>query len=194
MDVILGWKPRDKVAILEMDRQVLESVRIAIVRAYTELGISHTVLDIGTLAPPRALCEPFSLRHICRTTVRSLQREGFEAHWFKTGFLGSPYMIHISWETALKRASRVRKAARRSHRRHRRRDDSVSSHCTASGSESESTANSPRIWGDQSAYSLDLAALANPSRLVESITFKSASFLQRFFLYANQFCFPMNGI
>ena len=164
MDVILDWKPKDKVAIVEMDRRVLESVRIAIVRAYTELGISYTVLDIGTLAPPRALCEPFSLRHLCRATVRSLQREGFEAHWLKMGFLGSPYMVHISWETALKRASRARKAARRSHTRHRRRDDSVSSHCTASEPDSESPADSPRTWDDQSAYSLDLAGIANPSK------------------------------
>jgi hypothetical protein len=161
MDVILGWKPKDKAAIVEMDKRVLESVRSSIVRAFTELGISHTVLDIGTLAPARALCKPFSLRHICRTTVRSLHAEGFEAYWYKNGFLGSPYMLHVSWKTALKRASRARKAARRSHTRDRGRADSVSSYCTATESDSASPADSPRIWDDQSAYSLDLDGIAN---------------------------------
>jgi hypothetical protein len=92
MDVILGWKPKDKVAIVEMDKQVFESVRSSIVRAFTELGISHMVLNIGSLAPSRVLCKPFSLRHICRTTVRSLHAEGFEAYWYKNGFLGFPYI------------------------------------------------------------------------------------------------------
>lgn len=161
MDVISGWKPRDKLAIVEMDRLVLESVRIAIVRAYTELGISNTILDIATLAPTRAMCKPFSLRHICRATVRSLQGEGFDAEWYKTGLLGSPYMVHVSWKRALKRASMARKETRTSHIQHRRRVDSVSSTFEY---DSESPGDSPRIWDDQSAYSLDLEGLANPSK------------------------------
>jgi hypothetical protein len=164
MDAILGFKPRDKIAIVEMDRRVLESVRIAIVRAYTELGISNTTLDIGTLAPARALCRPFSLRHVCRLVVRTLQGEGFEAEWLKSGLLGSPYMLHVSWKMALKQASRARKAARRSHVRHWMRKDPVSLHHTSFDLDSESAADSPRMWDNQSAYSLDLEGIANLSK------------------------------
>lgn len=163
MDVILGFQPRDRIAIAEMDRQTLESVRLAIIRAYTELGISSTILDVGTLAGSRALCRPYSLKHICRSVVRSLKNEGFEASWDRTGLFGSPYMVNVSWSAALKRATRMRKA-RRSHRNHTNGSSLIDhGHHQL---ERESPIYTSRFWDESSeVVDLELDALVNPSKL-----------------------------
>jgi hypothetical protein len=163
MDVIVGFQPRDRTAIAEMDRQTLDSVRLAIIRAYTELGISSTMLDVGTLAGSRALCKPYSLKHICRHVVRSLEKEGFEASWDRAGLFGSPYMVNVSWSAALKRADRIRKA-RRSHRSNTN-GSSLHDHGHHQ-LESKWSSNPSRFWDEGSeTVDLQLDELVNPLKL-----------------------------
>jgi hypothetical protein len=76
MELILGFQPKDRYAIMEMDRQVVESARCAIVRCYREYGVLSTNLDIGSLAGIRALTPPFSMKRITRVVVRALVAKG----------------------------------------------------------------------------------------------------------------------
>ena len=166
MDVIIGFQPRDQVAIAEMDRRTLESVRLAIIRTHTELGILSTMLDVGTLAGSRALCRPFSLKHICRKVVRSLRNEGFEARWERTGLFGNPYMVYVSWSTALKRTKRARKARRSQRSRTAPLLTDHTIHGLESGSMSPTYAS--RFWDENSEVmdsNLNLDALVNPSKI-----------------------------
>jgi hypothetical protein len=64
MDAILGYRPLNRAAIIEMDRHVLESARSAFVRAYQEFGLLNTVLDAAALGGMRAVTHPFDLDHI----------------------------------------------------------------------------------------------------------------------------------
>lgn len=172
MDLILGFQPKDQHAIMEMDRQVLESARIAIVRCYREHGLLSTHLDIGSLAGIRALTRPFNLKHITRMIVRSLLAEGFNAYWDKSETHGTRYVVYVDWRVALKCAQKARRDARR------RRSSRIminQKRCktpepqTLPDMECEWVSETPGFWMDQDSEIPALDWLANPQKVKQPV-------------------------
>jgi hypothetical protein len=170
MDMILGHRPQSRFAILEMDKNVLDLARTAIVCCYREQGLLSTTLDIGSLAGIRALTYPFDLAHITRAVVRSLVAEGFNAHWDKTTLNGSGslYVVHVSWRVALNYAQRARRKARE-RQKQRVKTHKVPTDEMAHDSNCTSPGYAPSItWIDDVDPVLDLDMLANPDKLLKS--------------------------
>jgi hypothetical protein len=169
MDTILGYRPRSRSAIIEMDCSVLQSARSAIVRSYQEFGLLETVLDAAALGGMRALIEPHDPRHITRALVRSLVAESFDAYWDKTGMNG-PYGVKVSWQTALNCATQARRRARklRVKTAHTKEHDTEASSlkiCATPRADSPPYSyRAPSIIWDDSEPLLGLEMLANPSK------------------------------
>jgi hypothetical protein len=72
----------------------------------------ETILDPVALAGIRALADLFNLRHITRALVRSLNAEGFNSYWDRSGIHG-PFAVKVSWRIALKNASRAQRQAKK---------------------------------------------------------------------------------
>jgi hypothetical protein len=171
MDMILGHRPESRFAILEMDKNVLDLARFAIVRCYREQGLLSTTLDIGSLAGIRALTFPFDLAHITRAVVRSLVAEGFNAHWDKTTLNGngSLYVVHVSWRLALNSAQRARRRARHLRSKAREVSHEIESPLPTADKQHEKCYESPRYapsvaWTDVVEPILGLDMLANPQK------------------------------
>ena len=167
MDAILGYRPLNRMAILEMDRAVLESARVAIVRSYREFGLFETVLDAAALGGIRALTAPHDLNHIARALVRSLVAEGFNAHWDKTG-LNGPYAVKVDWRVALNSAAKAKRHARRLRSKARESSHGTEGQVPAADKQHSPRCESPRYapsvqWTD-SEPALDLDMLANPHK------------------------------
>jgi hypothetical protein len=171
MDAILGYCPPTTFAIEQMDRAIVESAKTAIVRSYREFGLLETILDPAALAGIRALAEPFSLRHITRALVRSLNAEGFDSYWDRSGIHG-PFAVKVSWRVALNNASRAQRQAKKLRLKEPQltahshaRESILPTGCTCIKARSPS---SPRyapsmVWSD--APILELEALANPNKV-----------------------------
>jgi hypothetical protein len=168
MDAILGYRPLNRSAIIEMNRHVLESARSAIVRCYQEFGLLSTVLDAAALGGMRALTHPFNLGHITRALVRSLIAEGFNAWWDKGG-LNGPYDVKVDWRVALNSAQRARRRARRLRSKVREVSHEVESPLPTADKYHDDCYESPRnapsvAWTDDVEPILDLNMLANPEK------------------------------
>jgi hypothetical protein len=179
MDLVLGFQPRERDAIAEMDRQVLESARCAIVRCYREHGVLSTKLDIGSLAGIRALTPPFSMKCITRMVVRSLVIESFNAHWDKSEVHGTRYVVYVDWRVALKCAEKARRDARR------RRRSRVMMHQKRCGTpdpqslpdvECESVSETPSFWTDRDSEIPALDWLGNPLKVKQPVYSSNLAF------------------
>lgn len=172
MNMILVFQPKDRSAIFDMDKRVLESVRFAIVRCYQDQGCLNTTVDIGSTAGTRALCHPFDLAHITRFGVKSLVAEGFNAYWDRTKSDGLPYIVHVDWRVALNRAQRAKREARRLRQlRIKRREErsTASANQRSHDFECKSTEDATSAW-TANAEIIGLEMLANPNKRRSSLT------------------------
>jgi hypothetical protein len=171
MDAILGYRPPTTFAIKQMDCAVLESAKTAIVRSYREFGQLETILDPAALAGIRALAEPFSLRHITRALVQSLNAEGFHSYWDRNGIHG-PFAVKVSWRVALKNASWAQRQAKKLRTKEplltapsHERESILPTGCTSVEAESPTSPQyaPSMVWSD--APVLELEALANLNKV-----------------------------
>jgi hypothetical protein len=156
MDAILGYRPPNRAAIVEMDRHVL-------VRAYQEFGLLNTVLDAAALGGMRALTHPFNLDHITRALVRSLVAEGFNAWWDKSGLNGR-YDVKVDWRVALNSAQRAKRRARHLRSKARKVSHEVDSPLPKAAKQHDDAYVSPR-YAPSVAWTVDAESILAPDML-----------------------------